>query len=401
MAKAVESVVVIIPTYNERGNIGRLIDVLTGEVFPKLGEAYRPQILVVDDSSPDGTAAEVKEKERGGLVTLLINRRKGGLGRAYITGMEHALEKMGADIVFEMDADFSHDPLEVPEFLARLAEGNDMVLGSRYISGGSIPDNWAFHRKFLSVMGNFFIRVVITHFAIRDWTTGYRAIRRRVVAAVLPELKGERFQGYSFQIGFLHKTIRKGFRVAEVPIKFVDRELGHSKLGTEYIKNNLYYIFRVRAGELIRNRLFKFAVVGVIGAVVQLTTLQLFRMFLGYNLAYFLSTEMAVLSNFIWSNIWTFADRQLTWTQVPLKFVQFNMASAGSILIQQVFAWVMARYVGLFDLFTLPVVGITIDTGIMYAVIGIFIGMFWNFFAYSRFIWKAKGKPAATTLEAS
>jgi dolichol-phosphate mannosyltransferase len=297
---------------------------------------------------------------------------------------------MKADVVFEFDADLSHDPQKLHEFLAKIDEGYDLVLGSRYISGGSIPNDWGWNRKFLSVVGNLVIMLVLTDFRIRDWTTGYRAIRKKVYDSIQEEMHSDRFSGYTFQIGFLHKTVRKGFKVAEVPINFVDRVNGHSKLGSEYIKNTLLYIMKVRIKEILEHRLFKFIVVGSFGAVVQLGSLSIFRKFFPYQLSYFFSVEMAVISNFIWSNLWTFSDRKLSPAQLPGKFIQFNLASAGSIVIQQVLAFAGETYIGFISLFTLPIINFEVDTGLMYAVLGILLGMFWNFFAYSKIIWKRK-----------
>jgi dolichol-phosphate mannosyltransferase len=302
--------------------------------------------------------------------------------------MAHAFGKLGADVVFEFDADLSHDPTKIPQFLTKISEGHDLVLGSRYIPGGSIPDNWGLHRKFLSVVGNLFINVVLANFSVRDWTTGYRAITKQVYQAVHSELSSVRFSGYTFQIGFLHLAISKGFKVAEVPFHFKDRNFGKSKIGPEYIKNTLAYIMKVRVQELLKNRIFKFAMVGGVGALVQLTTLQIWREIFTFQLAFFLAVECAVLSNFILSNIWTFSDRKLKPVQYPIKFIQFNLASGGSIGIQQLIAFLGEAYIGLFALFVLPIINFTVDTGTMYAVVGILTGMFWNFFAYSRIIWK-------------
>lgn len=385
--------IVIIPTYNERENVTNVIPLLLS-VFKQINN-WNLGILIVDDTSPDKTYEVVEElAEKHPQLHLLINKKKSGLGGAYLKGMEYAFGKLGADAVFEFDADLSHDATQIPEFLKRIDQGSDLVLGSRYVKGGGIPDDWGFHRKFLSVVGNIIIMTVLTDFSIRDWTTGFRAITKPVYEAVLPELNSERFTGYTFQIGFLHKAVRKGFKIAEVPFKFVDRTIGHSKLGPEYIKNTLLYIFKVRIQEIIHHRIFKFAMVGGIGALVQLTTLQLWRQFFPYQVAFFLGIECAVVSNFILNNLWTFADRKLSLAQIPVKFVQFNLASAGSILIQQAVALFGEFVIGLFALFTVPLINLTVDTGQIYAVLGILIGMFWNFFAYSRFIWRAKAQPA-------
>lgn len=378
---------VIIPTYNERENIAKVIPILL-ETFKKV-QNWDMHILVVDDTSPDKTAdvaADLSKKYKN--VHLLLNKKKAGLGGAYLKGMEKAFGEYQADVVFEFDADLSHDPTKIPIFLEKIDEGYDMVLGSRYIPGGGIPDDWGFDRKFLSVVGNIVIATILTNFTIRDWTGGYRALTREVYESVEPEMHDDKFTGYTFQIAFLHKTVKKGFKIVEVPFKFVDRTIGVSKLGKEYIKNNLIYLFKVRGRELADNRIVKFGITGGIGALVQLVSLSLWRLLLPYEIAVFMSIETAVVSNFLLSNLWTFADRKLSASQYPAKFIQFNLASAGSIIIQLVIATLGKNLIGLFDLFRLPIVQITVDTGMIYAVIGILVGMFWNFFAYTTLIWK-------------
>lgn len=383
-----KSATIIIPTYNERENISKVLPVLLS-IFAGI-KNWKMSVLVVDDTSPDKTYDVVKEfAKKHAQIKLLINKKKAGLGGAYLKGMEHAFGELKADAVFEFDADLSHDPHKIPAFLAKLDEGYDMVLGSRYVRGGGIPADWGLHRKFLSVIGNIVIMTVLTDFRIRDWTTGFRAITKEVYDTVKKELNSERFSGYTFQIGFLHKAVRAGFKVAEVPFVFVDRTIGHSKLGPEYIKNTLLYITRVRYEEIINHRLFKFVVVGGLGAAIQLSSLQLYRLVAPYQVAQFFSIETAVVSNFILSNFWTFADRKLSAAQLPTKFIQFNLASAGSIIIQQLIALGGELGIGLFTLFTLPVIGLAIDTGSLFAVVGILVGMFWNFFAYSKFVWKS------------
>lgn len=327
----------VIPTYDEKGNIGRAIDELE-TVFKQVPENYEMHILVVDDSSPDGTADEVREKMKQlKNVHLLINKKKMGLGGAYLSGMKYAVEKLNPDIFFEFDADLSHDPKLVPQFLAKLEEGYDLVLGSRYIKGGAIPDNWGLKRKFYSVFGNMIIMFVLTDFSIRDWTTGYRAIRRYVYDKVYPLLGEERFFGYTFQIGFLHKAVRAGFKAGEVPLKFVDRTLGRSKLGAEYIKNTLIYIFKARALELAR--FMKFAIVGGTGLVIQTI---LYRI-LGFNLkllspawATIAGGQAAILSNFILNNAWTFKDREIgSFKALGVKLIQFYLTSNIAVIFIQ------------------------------------------------------------------
>jgi dolichol-phosphate mannosyltransferase len=233
-------------------------------------------------------------------------------------------------------------------------------------------------------------------FSIRDWTTGFRAIKKEVYLAVEKELHSERFSGYTFQIGFLHKALRKNFKIAEVPFQFKDRVVGNSKIGPEYIKNTLLYLMKVRIKELLEMRVVKFAIVGAFGAAVQLIALQLWRLLFAteqtFVLANFLAIETAVISNFIWSNLWTFKDRKLKTKQIPIKFLAFNLSSAGSIAIQSAIAYFTSATIGLKPVFTLPFFNYVVDTGVISAIIGILVGMFWNFFAYNTFVWKKKKK---------
>lgn len=393
-----KTAVVILPTYNESKNIERVINKLQ-EVFVNI-KNWKMEILVVDDTSPDKTYEIVQKLQKTHRnLHLVINKQKAGLGGAYLRGMAEVFGPLKADVAFEFDADLSHDATKIPLFLDKVDAGYDMVLGSRYINGGGIPDDWGFYRKFLSVVGNLIIMTVLTDFRIRDWTGGYRAITKPVYESVKDELNSERFMGYTFQIGFLHKAVRKGYKVTEVPFKFVDRTEGVSKLGNEYIKNTLMYILKVRIEEILNNRIFKFAFVGGVGTLVQLLSLTIIRQILpdfslffltSFLLATLLSIECAIISNFVLNNIWTFSDRKLETSEIPSKFVQFNIASAGSILIQLVINSLGELVFGLRYLFTLPIIGMKIDTGLIFAVTGIFIGLFWNFFAYNKFIWKKK-----------
>lgn len=380
--------VVIIPTYNERENITKTVETVLG-VFKKIDD-WKMEILVVDDTSPDKTYEVVEDlHKKHHNVHLFLNKQKSGLGGAYMKGMDHAFHKMDADVAFEFDADLSHDPQKMPLFLKSIDKGNDMVLGSRYIPGGSMPQDWGIHRKILSVGANVLIMCVFADFKIKDWTSGYRAITKKVFEAVSPKLESSQFSGYTFQIGFLYNALRSGFKIdPNIPYHFTDREVGQSKIGPEYIKNTLLFIFKMRLQEIMRMKIFKFIVVGGVGSLVQLVTLQLWRMIFPYQLAFFLGIECAVLSNFLLNNFWTFSDTTIAWGKMPMKFVQFNLASAGSIIIQQLLAFGGEKLIGIHYLFTTPIVHIKVDTGMLYAVLGILIGMVWNFFAYTRFIWK-------------
>lgn len=387
--------VVIIPTYNERDNISKTITALY-KVFTTIKQ-WKMSILVVDDTSPDKTYEVVRSLQKNKTdLYLLLNKRKAGLGGAYLKGMSYAFDKLKADIVFEFDADMSHDPQKIPLFLKKIDQGYDLVLGSRYIKGGGIPQDWGLHRKFLSVVGNMMIMTTLTNFSIRDWTTGYRAIKKKVYQAVKEDLKSIEFSGYTFQIGFLYKAMKKGYRIGEVPFVFKDRTMGKSKIGPEYIKNTLLYIMKIRLNDILSNRIFKFLVVGTIGAVTQLVMANVLPLFITFPrlplslIPDLLAIETAILSNFILSNLWTFSDRKLKPAQYPAKFLQFNLASGGSILIQTVVIGTGIALIGLKTLFIVPVINFGLNSRTAFHATGIIIGMFWNFFAYSKIVWKKK-----------
>lgn len=386
-----QKVVIVIPTYNEVKNV-EAVTVALSKIFKKC-PAYNMSILFVDDNSPDGTAKKIASlSKKYPFVHILNNKNKGGLGHAYKKGFVVAMDKYRADILFEFDSDLQHDPTIIPAMLEQLSLGSDLVLGSRYIKGGGIPETWPWYRKFLSVMGNHFIRFVMGNFKIHDWTTGYRAITRSVVQDILKIMHDAAFHGYTWQIGFLVKTIQKGYKVSEVPFYFRDRTEGSSKLGPEYIFNTMRYIMKARLTEILNNRIFKFVITGGTGTLVQIVALYFYRFGLSYQIANFLSIETAIVSNFTLSNLWTFADRKLHAAQIPAKFLQFNLASAGSILIQLLIAFLGEKFIGIHSLFTTPIVAVQVDTGMVFSIIGILIGMFWNFFAYSKFVWRITKK---------
>lgn len=216
-------VTIVIPTYNERENIGGLIEKIF-EVFHK--NNIDGNIIVVDDNSPDGTSGAVEKiKENEDYPIELIERpKKLGIGSAYISGFKKALE-LDSDVIFEMDADLSHDPDIIPEFIENLRD-YDVILGSRYVDDGKI-ENWGVYRKAISRGANIFADMLL-NLNVKDITAGYRAYKREVLQAI--DLRAIRSDGYSFQVEMLFKTKKKGFRIKEIPIIFRDRSRGKSKL---------------------------------------------------------------------------------------------------------------------------------------------------------------------------
>jgi dolichol-phosphate mannosyltransferase len=242
-------IVLIIPTFNERGNIGRLIDELQ-LVFRSLPHAM--QILVVDDNSPDHTGDEVRDRQRRSPNVHLLQGEKRGLGAAYIRGMHHALEALHADAVLEMDADFSHKPADVPRLIAALEQGADFAIGSRYVPGGRLPAAWAWQRRLSSRFGNLVARHVVGLYRVRDCTAGFRAIRSDVIRRL--EFTTLHAQGYTFQIALLQAAVAGGAKVVELPVEFVDRAVGESKLGLRDIMEFLRNVAWIRWRETRQRR---------------------------------------------------------------------------------------------------------------------------------------------------
>ncbi|MXX03014.1 MAG: polyprenol monophosphomannose synthase [Gemmatimonadetes bacterium] len=231
---------IIVPTYNELENIRRLLPELMA-LDPDI------RVLVVDDNSPDGTgklADELAaENER---ITVLHRPEKLGLGSAYVAGFMYAIQQ-DVDCVFEMDADFSHDPAMIPKFIEEIASC-DVVIGSRYISGINVV-NWPMSRLLLSYFANIYTRVV-TGMTIRDTTSGFKCFRREVLEHI--DLDRVRSDGYAFQIEMNFRCWRKGYRVCEIPIIFVDRRSGTSKLSQGVINEAVWIVWWLRLQRILR-----------------------------------------------------------------------------------------------------------------------------------------------------
>jgi dolichol-phosphate mannosyltransferase len=225
---------IVIPTYNERENIAHLVE----DVLRCLPTT---DLLIIDDHSPDGTG-EVADELATANSQIHVMHRPGklGLGTAYVRGFRYAIEQ-GYDLVFEMDADYSHDPRYLPRFLEAI-EGADLVIGSRYIPGGATP-NWSALRRFVSGGGNIFARTMLG-IPVRDCTAGYRCYRTAAVRTL--NLDAIRAQGYAFQVELAYNFWKSGFRVREVPIVFVDRRVGKSKMSRRIFAEAFLWVLRTR-----------------------------------------------------------------------------------------------------------------------------------------------------------
>jgi len=372
-----DKIVIIMPAYNEAENVGLMIEELFGKEFPQIKNADM-HLLVVDDFSPDGTGEIVKKYQSKYPNLHLLQKQKEGLGWAYIRGMQYAVDKLGADAVMEMDADFQHPPRFVKDMVAAFLNGADYVIGSRYIKGGSIPKEWEFSRKAVSFLGNLFIRLVLLKPQIHDLTTGFRLTR---VKGVLDQIDLEHLMEptrFAYKVDLLYQSIKNAKQVVEVPLEFASRTKEKSKFNPKEMVST--FKVAIILGIKDKQKIIKFGTVGFAGYVVNATALYLFTKlnWPGWA-AWGLSTELAILNNFTWNNIWTFKDQQINGlTMILSKFLQFNITSAGGLLIQ-------------------VVVGVATDylTGSQYRQIVLpltiaFLVMPYNSLMYTLVIWRKK-----------
>ncbi|GCE05949.1 polyprenol monophosphomannose synthase [Dictyobacter aurantiacus] len=229
---------IIIPTYNEYENLPPLLETIF---------SYAPQsdILIVDDNSPDGTGQLAdKFAAEDPRVHVLHRAGKLGLGTAYVAGFKYSIEH-NYDAAFEMDADFSHDPKYLPDFLKAI-ENADLVIGSRYIPGGSTP-NWSFGRRCISGCGNIFARFMLG-IPVHDCTAGFRCYRREVLESI--DLDTIQSQGYAFQVELAYRVMKQRFRITEIPITFMDRRVGKSKMSRKIVIEAFTFVIRARLGRV-------------------------------------------------------------------------------------------------------------------------------------------------------
>jgi len=364
------SAVIVLPTYNEAGNVVSLIHDIF--IVGKKLTHWNIQILVVDSSSPDGTAQEIKKLQTQYTNLHLLETPKEGLGKAYIHGFAYALNTLGADVVFEMDADYSHNPKEIPHFLNKIDDGADFVIGSRYITGGSIPADWGIHRKIFSVIGNLIVRLGFMKFSITEWTNGYRAIKKWVVKKHIDDLTN--YTGYVFQVALLDNAIKSNARIREIPINFIDRTKGVSKIDSiEYIAQTLLYVFR-------HSSFIKFCMVGGVGFSVDFgVSFLLIEIFnVSVVIATIISAECAIISNFTFNNHWSFAHKKLENRNTSLlwSFMKFNLIASGSIVIQAIGMQITTSVFGRAYWYIYKVFIIS------------FIIIPYSYILYNRYIWK-------------
>lgn len=377
-----KTAVIIVPTYNEAGNIKNLIDQLF--IVTQHISKWDIHVMVIDSSSPDKTDELVEQMKSKYPKLHLVRTKKEGLGKAYVHGFTLAMEKLNPYVLFEMDADLSHDPKEIPHFLEKIERGADFVVGSRYITGGSIPSNWGLHRKIFSICGNLVVRLGFMRLKVTDWTNGFRAIKSWVVKASLGHIKN--YSDYVFQIAFLDHAYNQNAVIKEIPINFIDRTEGESKINSgQYISQMLMYVFT-------HSSFIKFVITGFFGFAVDFTFAYLFiNVFhIIKTNSNMLSAEIAIISNFFINNFWSFKDKKISGGILGYvkKFVLFNLVSSGSIIIQGVGLSLMLKFFG--DTL-IPLGIVSISSWIVYKVLIItFIIIPYSYVLYNKVVWKKR-----------
>jgi len=372
-----QKVVIVMPCFNEAKNIDWMIDELVGKEFPKIQDADM-QLLVVDANSPDGTGEIVKKKMKKFKRVHLLSKEKGGLGADYVAGFKYAVEKLNADAVMEMDADGQHPPRFVKPMVDSFLAGSDYVIGSRYIKGGSVPKEWALFRKAISFFGNLFIRIVLLKPSLHDLTTGFRLTR---VKGVLDQIDLDHLmeiKRFAYKVDLLYQSVKNAKKVSEVPLEFAPRTLEKSKFDTK----EMIATFKVAIilGIKDKMRLIKFGVVGFTGFLVNFIFIRVFRNIGSPEVvAWGLATEMAIINNFVFNNIWTFKTEKITGIKMLIsKFLQFNLTSAGALIIQSIFGPLGVRLIGQkYD-------------ALILAFVVLFMVLPYNYFMYNKIIWKTK-----------
>ena len=261
-----KKVVVVAPTYNEKGSIERLINIVF-EQSKKIPN-WELYILIVDSFSKDGTVGIVKKLKNKFPKLHLLETEKEGLGKAYLKGFKYCEEKINPYLIIQIDADGQHDPNKIPEFIRKIEQGADFVVGTRYAKGGSIPANWGLHRKILSIGANFVIKFGFMKLRVTEWTNGYRAIKFWLVKNAYDHLNN--YSGYVFQVAFLDFAIKNNAVFDEIPIHFKERTTGISKINAlQYSSQTFLYVFK-------NSSFVKFVIVGFLGFAVDFSFAYLF-----------------------------------------------------------------------------------------------------------------------------
>lgn len=383
-----KKLVIILPTYNEKENIKEMIYLILaqGEKIPN----WEIEVLISDSHSPDGTGEIVEALSKEENQVHLLDVLERGIGVGLLKGYQYAFGKLNADAVLQMDADLQHDPKELPLFVKALDQGFEFVQGSRFVKGGENRLEW--YRKIFSWGANFVSGILLGIHKVHEFTASYRAFTKELFKRIDVKKIPWRGKSFIFQPAFLFAAVDANAKIKEVPITFVDRKRGYSKMEyLRYITDILSFGIRIRVKR--SERVIKFAIVGTIGFIVNTIAFKAFDVILTnssiiqtlgeantYALAYALGAEIAIASNFILNNSWTFKnDKIVGIKKTILKYLQFNGTSLGAIIIGSTIMWLGVNQFGA-------------SLRNIYYILGIGIALFWNYLMYTKVIWKSPKK---------
>ena len=377
-------VVNIIPTYNEKENIGLMLEAL-GKIA-KANPKYQFAHLVVDDESPDGTGEIAKKYQKKDKAVELITGPKKGLGHALLRGYQYAMDKMKADVIIPNDCDFSFEPKKIADLLKKIDEGFDVVVASRHVGGGG-TEGWSTFRRLNHWMSNILFATYVAGITeVKDHNGNFKAIRVKGVLDQVPLktlLEKVKIRGFVIQTYILYELSKHTKKFAEVPVVFKFRTRGEAKISKKYLRSYLRDVLEyMKLCVFMRiersQRFLKYAAVGFTSYFITAVFLEVFYS-LGSSpgIAAALASEVAIVFNFALNNLWTFADKKITsWKKIPVKFIQFNLTSLGAVVLQ-----------------ALVVGGLALGFGDHYRQIYLVIavGFFvipYNYTMYNLFIWR-------------
>ncbi|OGM87923.1 hypothetical protein A2594_01515 [Candidatus Woesebacteria bacterium RIFOXYD1_FULL_41_28] len=371
-----EKVVIVMPAWNEVENIKSMVEVLTQDEFPKIDADM--QLLIVDNHSTDGTAEAAEDASKKYNNVHIIQQKNSGLGWAYVSGMQYAIDELKADAILEMDADFQHPPRFVKPMVEAYLSGAEYVIGSRYIEGGSVPKEWAASRKAISFFGNLFIRTVLLNFKIHDLTTGFRLSKVRGVLDKIELVKLRDLDKFAYKVDLLYQSLKNSKKTVEVPLEFASRTKDKSKFNWKEMVAT--FKLAIILGIKDKQRFIKFGVVGFTGFLVNYLGLEfLKRMGLTTYWATLFATEMSIISNFILNNIWTFKDKTITSVKdVIMQFAKFNLSSLFAVIVQPLVVNGATTLFGDTSLIRLA--------GLLFALFLVVVP--YNYIVYNLFIWR-------------
>jgi len=367
---------IIIPTYNEEENIKILIPLLVAK-FNEF-KNYDFSILFVDGNSRDRTVAVIKSLQKDFKNIFLIEEEsKSGLGGAYIKGYKYSIDKLKADYVVEMDADLQHSPEDFPKLISKIKDEYDLIIGSRYIRGGSVPKEWALYRKLISYFGSLFARVLLRIMKVKDFTSGFRVTK---VKGTLDQIDFSQIKskGFAYKMDMLVRIYEMGAKIVEVPIAFGLRDRGTSKMEKKNFKDSLDVVLYFA---IQRNKNFiKFVIVGFGGLFTDLIIFNLLSIKIPSSTASLISGIFALTFTFLMNNFWSFSERQKKSLKEILPiFIVYAASSYVPIVLRSYLIHFLESIYG--DSLIVSNAGF---------LIGVVFGIIWNFTVYSKIIWKKK-----------